>query len=468
MVACITATPAPLSLAAYAPSAIPAGLTGRYILEENDRFLDLRPDGTFSLSAGTTSSAGTYAVNGTEVNLTIPGAKLPQFQFSKGSLTIRGVKLPRVGDAAPPPAPGAVTGPAIASEEKVNATRSIINVKMLHNAARLWSINHQGKFPDSLEQLLTKEYAGTDPRVLRCPLLQDDNQVGYVYLGKGLTDSAPEGTVLILSKWHDADNKRIVGHANGSVALELPKLADIPASMRGPVSNLGAATPGVANRGAATPPAANAGATTPALNVIPPNLPKITLSANDNGKGRYGAIFPLGQMPADLRNYFWVTDRPDNKFNVTALQQNTWFVSTLPGIYKVRVEYRSGTARQQVSNLVEVTVPDTGQAPPTEASARAATAAAIPPEQAGAHIGEVKTVEGIPSSVESGNKGKIYLNFGGKYPNQVFAAFVSPVSKLAFDDLKPLEGTKVRITGKIIKFNGGPQIIIEKRSQIEP
>jgi hypothetical protein len=238
--------------------------------------------------------------------------------------------------------------------------RSINHVKQLCIAAKLWAGDHKGSFPDTFEQLLTKEYAGTDPKLVHCPLLQDDTQVGYLYLGKGLKDSVAGETILFMSKWTGADGRRVIGRADIAALMTAPKPSDIPPAAAAMIQSTNPV------RGNATPSPAtgtpNPTSATPAGNPsLAANLAKIILSLNNNGKGRYGAIFPEAQMPANTANYFWVTDRPDNTFNVTPLQRNTWFVATLPGIYKVRIEYRVDKTRTQVSNLVEVTVPKAGQ-----------------------------------------------------------------------------------------------------------
>jgi hypothetical protein len=62
-------------------------------------------------------------------------------------------------------------------------------------------------------------------------------------------------------------------------------------------------------------------------------------------------------MPPDPKNYFWVVNRPDNETKVSALHTNQWHFSSLPGAYKIRVEYRSGDVKRTVSNVLEVTIP---------------------------------------------------------------------------------------------------------------
>ena len=86
----------------------------------------------------------------------------------------------------------------------------------------------------------------------------------------------------------------------------------------------------------------------------------ITLSPQGGagaGARRYGASFPEAQLPPNPANYFWVVDRPDGQTKVAELHQNAWHVAGLAGIYKIRVEYRSGNISKTVSNVLEVTVP---------------------------------------------------------------------------------------------------------------
>jgi hypothetical protein len=94
----------------------------------------------------------------------------------------------------------------------------------------------------------------------------------------------------------------------------------------------------------------------PASTTLPADGAMITLSMKKTLK-RYGAEFPKAQLPANTQNYFWVVDRPDNETKVAALSGNEWHIASLPGLYKIRVEYRSGDVKKVVSNELEVTVP---------------------------------------------------------------------------------------------------------------
>jgi hypothetical protein len=360
-----------LSIPATPNPPLPAGVAGRYAVPDDQGFIDLRADGTFTLSHETTNSSGTYTVTGDAVTLVIPGATLPPLHFANGTLTIGpGVKMARVGEANPPPAPGASTGPAVASNDQVNTTRSILNVRSLYTACKLWAADHQGSFPDTLEQLLTAKYAGTDPKLIHCPLLHNDTQPGYVYLGKGLKDTVAGHTVLILSKWSDPSGKRIVGHADGATLVEIPKAADFPATVKMTIpsknpAGAAATTPPPPGNGpgagtAPEPPrrgSLNHATTMPVKGAPPtaPNTVHITLTATTNPSG---VTFPAEQMPANPLGYYWVIERDDRKPHDAPLRQNSWVVNERkPGSFKMHVEYRYNEIHQTVSNEVQFSVP---------------------------------------------------------------------------------------------------------------
>src|SRR3954471_4059399 len=94
-------------------------------------------------------------------------------------------------------------------------------------------------------------------------------------------------------------------------------------------------------------------------------------------------------------------------------------------------------------------------------------AGAISPAEAINKMGKTATVEGVPDEV-SFNDGVIYLNFGGKFPNNIFVALTAKESFKEFDllKLKALEGKKVKITGKVQMHNGKPAIVLTRRGQI--
>jgi hypothetical protein len=62
-------------------------------------------------------------------------------------------------------------------------------------------------------------------------------------------------------------------------------------------------------------------------------------------------------MPPNPNGYFWVVDRPDGQTKVADLRHNEWHVAGRPGVYKIHIDYRSGSINKTVSNVLELTVP---------------------------------------------------------------------------------------------------------------
>jgi hypothetical protein len=95
------------------------------------------------------------------------------------------------------------------------------------------------------------------------------------------------------------------------------------------------------------------------------------------------------------------------------------------------------------------------QAPPNYSAAEAAK-----------HIGEIATIIDKVDGVHQSGKGNIFLNMGGKYPNQAFTAFVPSSSAAQFSQLDQYEGRMVEVSGKIALYHGKPEIVVTSPSQV--
>jgi DNA/RNA endonuclease YhcR with UshA esterase domain len=95
------------------------------------------------------------------------------------------------------------------------------------------------------------------------------------------------------------------------------------------------------------------------------------------------------------------------------------------------------------------------QAPPTYTATEAAK-----------HVGETATVTDKVDAVHQSGKGNIFLNMGGKYPNQAFTAFIPSASAAQFSEPQQYEGRTVAVSGKITLYKGKPEIIVNSPSQI--
>jgi DNA/RNA endonuclease YhcR with UshA esterase domain len=86
--------------------------------------------------------------------------------------------------------------------------------------------------------------------------------------------------------------------------------------------------------------------------------------------------------------------------------------------------------------------------------------------EAAKHVGETATVTGMIDGVHQSGKGNIFLNMGGKYPNQAFTAFIPSSNAAQFSNPQQYEGRTVAVSGKIALYKGKPEIIVNSPSQI--
>jgi DNA/RNA endonuclease YhcR with UshA esterase domain len=82
------------------------------------------------------------------------------------------------------------------------------------------------------------------------------------------------------------------------------------------------------------------------------------------------------------------------------------------------------------------------------------------------HVGETATITDRVDGVHQSGKGNIFLNMGGKYPNQAFTAFIPSSSAAQFSQPQQYEGRTVAVSGKITLYRGKPEIIVNSLSQI--
>ena len=86
--------------------------------------------------------------------------------------------------------------------------------------------------------------------------------------------------------------------------------------------------------------------------------------------------------------------------------------------------------------------------------------------EAAKHVGEIATITDRVDGVHQSSKGNIFLNMGGKYPNQAFTAFIPSASAAEFSNPQQYDGKTVAVSGKIILYRGKPEIIVANVSQI--
>ena len=86
--------------------------------------------------------------------------------------------------------------------------------------------------------------------------------------------------------------------------------------------------------------------------------------------------------------------------------------------------------------------------------------------EAAKHVGEIATITDRVDGVHQSSKGNIFLNMGGKYPNQAFTAFIPSGSAAKFSNAQQYQDKTVAVSGKITLYHGKAEIIVTNVSQI--
>jgi len=93
----------------------------------------------------------------------------------------------------------------------------------------------------------------------------------------------------------------------------------------------------------------------------------------------------------------------------------------------------------------------------------------IKPGDAHKHVGQTVTVEGMVERVHvSARSNTTFLDMGGRYPDNAFAAVIFAKDAAIFPDAAALDGRTVAVTGPVTLYRGKPEIILKTADQLEP
>lgn len=88
-----------------------------------------------------------------------------------------------------------------------------------------------------------------------------------------------------------------------------------------------------------------------------------------------------------------------------------------------------------------------------------------PAAEAATKVGKDAVVSGLLTQFRKREK-LWYLNVDGSYPTNAFTAVVFAKNFHVFTNLDAMVGKKFEITGRIAEFQGKPQIVLERASQL--
>jgi len=92
---------------------------------------------------------------------------------------------------------------------------------------------------------------------------------------------------------------------------------------------------------------------------------------------------------------------------------------------------------------------------------------AVAPADAKAHIGQTVTIEGPVGNVYTARSGMTFIDIGGRYPDNAFAAVIFTDDSAKFPNVKALDGKLVDITGPVSLYRGKPEIILKSADQVK-
>lgn len=95
--------------------------------------------------------------------------------------------------------------------------------------------------------------------------------------------------------------------------------------------------------------------------------------------------------------------------------------------------------------------------------------AQIAPKFAKDYVGKIGTVCGKITGTHVTKSGKVLINFGYPYPNELFTAVIMEEDTGLFTDYNPAEfpvDKRICVRGRIMDYKGKPEIIVKSPSQI--
>jgi DNA/RNA endonuclease YhcR with UshA esterase domain len=99
-------------------------------------------------------------------------------------------------------------------------------------------------------------------------------------------------------------------------------------------------------------------------------------------------------------------------------------------------------------------------------SSLAADEASIDAKDAAQHVGETVVVTGTIADVHQFKGGSIVLNFGAKYPNEVFEVYIPVNLVQTTGDMHEYVGKEMDVEGTITLYKGEPEIKLEDDGQL--
>ena len=77
------------------------------------------------------------------------------------------------------------------------------------------------------------------------------------------------------------------------------------------------------------------------------------------------------------------------------------------------------------------------------------------------------TIQATVTEVKTGRGGVTFLDMGGSFPDNAFAAMIFASDLAKFPGAKTLKGKTVAISGEVVLYQDGPEIILKTADQLK-
>ena len=101
------------------------------------------------------------------------------------------------------------------------------------------------------------------------------------------------------------------------------------------------------------------------------------------------------------------------------------------------------------------------------AAALPAQAQTIGANDAKAHVGQTVTIQAAITDVRTLRSGMTFIDVGGSYPDNNFAAVIFAPDAAKFPNIGALKGKTVAISGPVQLYQGKPEIILKSAEQLK-
>jgi DNA/RNA endonuclease YhcR with UshA esterase domain len=90
----------------------------------------------------------------------------------------------------------------------------------------------------------------------------------------------------------------------------------------------------------------------------------------------------------------------------------------------------------------------------------------IAPSEAQKHVGQTVTVEGPVGNVYGGRSGAVFIDIGGRFPDNPFTAVIFPADAGKFPAASALAGRTIAVNGVVQLYRNRPEIVLRSAGQL--